>query len=197
MAEEEKKEEAPKEEKKEDKPSEKKGVPWIGILLLFGVIVAIIMWTVLRSSTDSGAPTPLLNNRADETTTTEGEAAGEEVMEEGEEGSTEEGDVMDEEATEDDDEALIKTAMAAKLGKEEDEIDFSVSENTGTHAKGNVKDVGSETGGGYWLAAKGDDGWVIVYDGQANPTCEQIAPYDFQADMVPECLDENGDVVER
>lgn len=30
-----------------------------------------------------------------------------------------------------------------------------------------------------------------------QPTCEQIDAYNFPKDMVPECLDENGEVVER
>jgi len=72
----------------------------------------------------------------------------------------------------------------------------TISENTGQFAKGGIKEY-EAVGGAYWIAAKTNEGWVCVYDGQSQPTCEQIAPYNFPTDMVPECLDENGKVVER
>lgn len=94
------------------------------------------------------------------------------------------------------DEEAIKTAVLERVGLEEDEVEFSITTNTGTHAKGNIKEV-EAIGGGYWLAAKTEDGWVAVYDGQANPECSEIEPYDFPADLVPECIDEEGNVVSR
>jgi hypothetical protein len=95
-----------------------------------------------------------------------------------------------------DDSVAIKSALADKLGVAEDSLDVSVSENTGTHAKGGVREIGVE-GGAYWIAAKVGDQWVIVYDGHANPTCAEIAPYDFPSSMVPECYAADGSVVTR
>jgi len=95
------------------------------------------------------------------------------------------------------DETAIKAALAQKLGVDASTLGFSVSQKTDKVAKGNVKEKTSEVGGGYWLAAKVDSGWIIVYDGQATPTCAQIAPYNFPTDMVPECLDNSSDVVAR
>ena len=91
----------------------------------------------------------------------------------------------------------IKTVLADKLGNSEENLDFSVSQKTATNAKGNVREKTSEVGGGYWLAAKTDSGWKIVYDGQSTPTCSQIAHYDFPASMVPECLNSSGNVISR
>ena len=91
----------------------------------------------------------------------------------------------------------IKAALSSKLGISEENLNFSVSQKTATNAKGNVREKTSEVGGGYWLAAKTDSGWQIVYDGQSTPTCSQIAPYNFPTSMVPECLNSSGNVVQR
>lgn len=93
-----------------------------------------------------------------------------------------------------DDVGAIKLALAAELGTN---IEVTISQNTGTHAKGNVREKSSEVGGGYFLAAKVDSRWVIVYDGQSTPTCSQIAPYNFPKNMVSECLNSSGQVVNR
>lgn len=95
------------------------------------------------------------------------------------------------------DETAIRMALAEKLGVDISTLDVTVSQKTDKVAKGNVREKASEVGGGYWLAAKADNEWIIVYDGQAAPTCTQIAPYNFPTDMVPECLDNNGKVVTR
>jgi len=90
----------------------------------------------------------------------------------------------------------IKEAVFNKTGLTENEALVTINENTGQFAKGGIKEY-EAVGGAYWIAAKTNEGWVCVYDGQSQPTCEQIAPYNFPTDMVPECLDENGKVVER
>ena len=91
---------------------------------------------------------------------------------------------------------LIKQAVFKKTGLNETQAEVSINKNTGEFATGNIKEF-EAVGGAYWLAAKTEDGWVCVYDGQAQPTCTQIAPYNFPKDMVPECLDKNGKVVKR
>lgn len=94
------------------------------------------------------------------------------------------------------DSLLIKQALITKTGISEDKIEFSINQNTGTHAKGNVKDKES-IGGGYWLASKVDGQWIIVYDGQSTPSCSVINPYNFPKSMVSECLNASGTVVVR
>ena len=91
---------------------------------------------------------------------------------------------------------LIKQAVFKKTGLTANQAEVSINKNTGQHATGNIKEF-EAVSGAYWLAAKTENGWVGVYDGQAQPTCEQIAPYNFPKDMVPECLDKNGKVVKR
>lgn len=95
-----------------------------------------------------------------------------------------------------DDTAAIKKALAEKLGKSETELEISISKNTGSFTKGNVKEK-EAVGGGYFLAAKTAGGWVIVYDGQSQPPCKDLATYNFPKDLAPECINTAGQVVKR
>ena len=88
------------------------------------------------------------------------------------------------------DESAISAALEGKLGASLEELPFVITQNTGTHAKGNVSN-------GYFLAAKQNGTWLIVYDGQAYPPCMDIELYKFPSAMVPECLDENDQLVVR
>jgi hypothetical protein len=71
-----------------------------------------------------------------------------------------------------------------------DQVEFSVEQETGTHARGGVEN-------GYFLAAKEGELWQIVYDGQATPSCTEIEAYAFPAGMAPECLTRDGQLVRR
>jgi hypothetical protein len=95
-----------------------------------------------------------------------------------------------------DDEELIKKALVAKTGIEENVIEVTVSQKSGNFAKGLVGAKG-EMGGGYWIAVKENGSWTIVFDGQATPECALINPYNFPRAMVPECLDAAGNPVTR
>jgi hypothetical protein len=95
-----------------------------------------------------------------------------------------------------DDSQLIKQAVYTKTGLDETEAEVTISKNTGKFATGGIKEFGA-VGGAYFLAAKIETGWVAVYDGQATPECSLIEPYNFPADMVPECLGTSGDLVPR
>lgn len=95
-----------------------------------------------------------------------------------------------------DETSLIKQAIFELTGLDQTKAEVSINKNTGTYAKGNIKEF-EAVGGAYWIAAKTPEGWVGVYAGQANPKCSDIAPYNFPKDMVPECLNESGAVVER
>jgi hypothetical protein len=84
----------------------------------------------------------------------------------------------------------ITKALATKHGKSVDETIVTVSKNTGDHASGSIKFSGEE-GGAAWFAAKDSNGnWVIVYDGQGVIPCDDIEPYNFPKDIIPECWDE-------
>lgn len=88
----------------------------------------------------------------------------------------------------------IKKAILTKLNTDETQVTVSVGVVRGPLAKGTV---GGSGGGGYFLAAKTANGWIIVYDGQSTPSCAQIAPYNFPADMVPECMDASNNLITR
>ena len=95
-----------------------------------------------------------------------------------------------------DKEAIIK-ALALKHDKSISKVNVTISQNTGTHAKGGVTFEG-EMGGGMWLATTEQGIWTIVFDGNGVVPCADIAPYDFPVDMMPTCFDENiGDIVNR
>ena len=96
-----------------------------------------------------------------------------------------------------DDQAAIKQAVYTKFSSDATKLNVTVSKIDGNYATGGIVDVGSEVGGGYFIAAKWQGNWVIVHDGQAQPTCSQIAPYNFPVSMVAECLDATGKVVKR
>lgn len=84
----------------------------------------------------------------------------------------------------------IKAALIEHLDVDIDPATITVSEIEDDLARGGVP-------GGYFLAAKSSGNWVIVHDGQTNPSCAVIEPYDYPVDWVPECLDQNGAVVQR
>ena len=90
----------------------------------------------------------------------------------------------------------IKEAVYKKTGLTSEIADVTVSLYTSTHAKGGVKEK-EAVGGAYFIAAKVNNQWICVYDGQSQPTCEQIEPFNFPKEVVSECLDQNNKVIER
>lgn len=83
----------------------------------------------------------------------------------------------------------IREAFAKKYDKSLEEVIVDIDKNTGTHASGGISFAG-EMGGAMWLAYNDGEKWLIVFDGQGTIPCENIEPYDFPTDMVPECWDE-------
>lgn len=83
----------------------------------------------------------------------------------------------------------IREAFAQKYSKPLDEVIVNISENTGTYATGGVRFAGEESGA-MWLAYNDGEKWLIVFDGHGTIPCSAVDPYDFPADMVPECWDE-------
>ena len=85
---------------------------------------------------------------------------------------------------------LIKKALVEKHGWSIENVNVTVSKNTGTHASGGVT-IEGEMGGAMFLATKVDGEWVVVWDGNGSITCSSVEPYDFPTDMVSECWDES------
>ena len=97
------------------------------------------------------------------------------------------------------DTSVIKDAFLAKYPDwANEELDIRVNKQYGDHASGNVNFVGADAGGGYFFAAKTADGWVIAADGNGEIRCDEIDPYNFPSDMIPECADiANNTMVDR
>ena len=90
----------------------------------------------------------------------------------------------------------IKETMAKKHNKSLADVEIVISKIDSTHAWGSVKFAG-EIGGGWFLAYKNPDGWIIVDDGNGTISCEIIAPYNFPSNMVSECVDKNGNLIKK
>ena len=93
------------------------------------------------------------------------------------------------------DEAAIKQALLTKLGWSEAELEFTLSQNTGQHAQGSLKNI-NETGGAAWFAERNSAGqWIIAYIGHGIPTCSEIQPFNFPVGWLS-CSDASGDVID-
>ncbi len=97
------------------------------------------------------------------------------------------------------DEELIKAALVTKNNWEADEIAITIAKNDGEYATGGVGATTPQSGGGIWFAAKVDDEWQIVWDGNGVVMCEDLTDYaDFPIELIPECYDSTQAVmVER
>lgn len=151
------------------------------VLLLLAIAGGGVLWWSIKSNPSSAEPTP----NPTET------AAATPVLT-----STPEPTSLPEEETKSDLEQ-IKEAFAEKYNKSLSEVEATINENTSTYAKGLVKFAG-EVGGGWWLAFKETDGWIIVADGNGTVMCGDIEDYDFPVEMVPECWDQaNNKLIKR
>jgi len=85
----------------------------------------------------------------------------------------------------------IEAAFLKKYSDwQEYDMEIIVSEVDGDYASGGSRPRNADAGGGYFFAAKTDEGWVIAADGNGNIFCSEIEPYNFPSDMIPECWDD-------
>lgn len=89
------------------------------------------------------------------------------------------------------DKELITEALAIKYKLAYAEVKTIISQITSTHASGTVSFSGE---GGWFLAYKEGTSWKIVADGNGTVSCELVTPYSFPKSMVPECIDQNGNL---
>ncbi|MBU1017588.1 hypothetical protein KKA33_01005 [Patescibacteria group bacterium] len=75
-----------------------------------------------------------------------------------------------------------------------DILEVTVNNNDGSFASGSIRFTDS-IGGGGWLAASTAGGWVIAWDGNGTIGCAEIEPYDFPVSIVPECWDDENQVM--
>ncbi|MBN2095985.1 hypothetical protein JW752_01140 [Candidatus Peregrinibacteria bacterium] len=126
----------------------------------------------------------------------------EEEMDEEEDEAPAEGegtsDEDDEEAVEetDDNDVFVQAFLNKYPDWEEklDTLELTVNSNDGSFASGGVS-FAEEIGGAAWFAANTDDGWVIAWDGNGTIGCAEIEPYDFPLEMIPECWDDENQVM--
>lgn len=83
----------------------------------------------------------------------------------------------------------VVAALSRKNNWEASRVEVNVATTEGNYAKGDVK-FKDEMGGGLWFAAKVNDSWKIVYDGNGMITCDALTEYkDFPKDLIPQCFD--------
>lgn len=82
---------------------------------------------------------------------------------------------------------VIRKYISLKSNAPESSLTVTVSKIEGSYAKGMVSDVSS---GGLWFAAKEDDVWKLVWDGNGVIECSTLTLYpNFPASLIPECFD--------
>jgi len=91
---------------------------------------------------------------------------------------------------------IFKQLFSDKYSRVIEDINIDINKKDETHVWGSVKFVG-EISGGWFLGYKEGGIWIIVQDGNGTISCETIEPYDFSADMVPECVTADGRVMMR
>lgn len=92
----------------------------------------------------------------------------------------------------------IKEALMEK-GLDLTGMKVVIHKHLGKYISGGVVPVDLLGGGGYVFAAKDDDGNIkIVADGNGAIMCDMLEDFpDFPAYLIPECIDESGNPVER
>ena len=88
----------------------------------------------------------------------------------------------------------IRQAYAQKYGRKVTDVELSTSQQDDSHFWGTVK-FRLAMEGGWILAAKAADQWVVVQDGNGTISCEAISPYNFPKTMVSECVNKSGKLV--
>lgn len=87
-------------------------------------------------------------------------------------------------------EEQLSLFFATKFNRPQQEAVLTVSQNTGTHAKGGIKFEG-DIAGGMWLAHNNAGNWIVDYDGNGTIACEKVEPFNYPPSIISECWDEN------
>jgi hypothetical protein len=81
--------------------------------------------------------------------------------------------------------ATIKKALVAKHGESANELNVTVSKIVENYSQGGASGSG---GGGMWFAAKVNNEWKLVWDGNGIILCSDLTNYpDFPTTFIPEC----------
>ena len=187
------------------------------LIVIFVVVVALVggAYWFGKNSMQNGAFVDVREVSDDETREGKEDASGEEDLTEESSAPAEESSVSSSAAAdssstsapsasstapEESDESVIETLkllFAQKYEKRIDDIFVTISKREGDYLVGSVKFAGEETEA-YILAAKVNESWKIIFDGNGMWTCDIVDVVDFPSTLVSECLDENTmEVVNR
>ena len=84
-------------------------------------------------------------------------------------------------------EKLIREALAEKYNKKVSQVVVTITQETDDYARGGVQFYGLDDTlgeGGNFLAAKVNEEWQIVFDGNGSVVCEDLEEYDFPEEMI-------------
>lgn len=83
--------------------------------------------------------------------------------------------------------AIIKQALINKYGPSANELTITVSKIQGNYASGGAS---ASDGGGMWFAARINNSWNLVWDGNGVILCSDLKNYpEFPVSFIPECYD--------
>lgn len=89
--------------------------------------------------------------------------------------------------------AAVKAGLITAHGKVGADMTVTVSSIQGKYARGMTSEKG---GGGVWFAAKIQDAWQLVWDGNGVITCTALAKYPgFPVDMIPQCYADDANMM--
>ena len=166
------------------------------LVVIFIVIIALIggAYWFGKSSIMKNAPKEEVSDVREATNSEENEVIAIE------ESNTAPEENITEDIEEESNESVIETLkllFAQKYERKVEDVNVTISERQGDYITGGVKFAG-EIAGGYVLAAKVNDAWKIVFDGNGSWSCSAVDIVDFPPDLVPECWDEgNAQMVDR
>lgn len=85
----------------------------------------------------------------------------------------------------------IKQELIAKHGESANSLTVKATEVQGDYAKGTASGTG---GGGLWFAAKRNNNWKLIWDGNGIIQCSDLTDYpDFPNTIIPQCFDKQSD----
>jgi hypothetical protein len=167
------------------------------LVVIFVVIIALIggAYWFGKSSIMKNSPKEEVSDVREATNSEENAVEEKEPVEEiavdGSGSAPEEG--ITEDTEEESNESVIETLkllFAQKYERKVEDVNVTISKRDGDYLTGGVK-FAEELAGGYVLAAKVNDAWKIVFDGNGSWSCSAVDIVDFPSDLVPECWDEN------
>jgi hypothetical protein len=99
-------------------------------------------------------------------------------------------------------ELTIKKLFSEKYERGTSTVYIDIIQSSSEHISGSVQFIepdeeqpAHESVGSFLAATDGSGEWVLVFDGNEAILCADIEPYNFPAEMVPECYDDTAEQV--